>query len=113
MGELNVELMERVMDRILTDPDSWTQDGYCIIGDCGTTFCFAGHAIMLAGGEINEYGAFFFNGERISPDVKAQDLLGLDTREAHRIFDTFTKNPDYLHRTVKDVINNHQSTPTP
>lgn len=41
----NIELLDRVLDHIEKNPESWNQ----AMWRCGTTYCFAGHAALLSG----------------------------------------------------------------
>jgi hypothetical protein len=45
----NAELAYRVLDRIDADPKVWDQS----VWSCGTTACFAGHAVLLSGGILD------------------------------------------------------------
>jgi hypothetical protein len=51
----NAELAYRVLDHIDADPKSWNQTDWYRETDCGTTACFAGWSILLAGGEVRNY----------------------------------------------------------
>lgn len=43
----NAQLAYRVLDVIDADPKAWDQNFW--VKDCGTTFCFAGWALVLTG----------------------------------------------------------------
>lgn len=47
----NVNLLNRTLTHIRQHPDSWDQGRW--VNDCGTAFCFAGHAVNLSGLPIN------------------------------------------------------------
>ena len=40
----NIELLDEVMEVIETYPEDWDQDAW--VAQCGTAFCFAGHAAI-------------------------------------------------------------------
>lgn len=48
----NVEKLEQVLDYIKTHPGKHDQANWAVKGACGTTLCFAGTAVMLAGYEM-------------------------------------------------------------
>lgn len=57
----NVELLNRTLDYIRTHPKEWQQSSWV----CGSSACFAGHALRLAGHVVSEgpspdYGAGIF-----------------------------------------------------
>jgi len=41
----NIEMLDRVLNHIKTNPETWNQESW----RCGTTFCFAGHTAVLGG----------------------------------------------------------------
>lgn len=134
----NVALLDAVMDRIEASPGDWNQETW---GDlvfdyvnggseynmdmepCGTTHCFAGHAVELAGlayvkavkGEyINLDGVkqgywqvqwVDLNNEKVSESIPilAKGALGLTDREVDRIFFKFTEDPLDLRILVEEV----------
>lgn len=49
----NAELAWRVLDHIDVDPESWNQGTWYRQTDCGTSACFAGWAVALAGHRID------------------------------------------------------------
>lgn len=49
----NAELAYRVVDHIDAHPELWNQGVYIGKAECGTVACFAGWAVLLAGGEID------------------------------------------------------------
>lgn len=46
---VNIDLLEATMQAIEANPDAHDQDDWYYHGECGTTYCFAGHAALLAG----------------------------------------------------------------
>lgn len=78
MTQPNAELAYRVLDHIEAHPEEWYQGRWYSELSCGTTACFAGHAVLLAGGKIVQ---------RIRPFYLAQipgsDILN-DIRDAAR-----------------------------
>lgn len=49
----NATLAYRVLDHIDAHPEQWDQSVYLGEGDCGTTACFAGWALLLSGVEMD------------------------------------------------------------
>lgn len=45
----NVPLLKQTLAHIEAHPTAWNQDAWCEETDCGTAYCFAGHAIVLHG----------------------------------------------------------------
>src|SRR5690348_5458725 len=41
----NIELLEKVLKHIEDNPETWDQGNW----RCGTSYCFAGHAVLLSG----------------------------------------------------------------
>lgn len=93
--QVNEKLIKRIVGLIELDQDAWDQREWMKERDCGTTFCFAGHAVWNAGyvtaeGAITPAGvaAASRSGFTVSPlghlaeqypfsDIAAE-LLGLD-----------------------------------
>jgi hypothetical protein len=48
----NAELAYRVLDHIDAHPEQWDQGIWIRESDCGTAGCFAGWAVLLAGGTV-------------------------------------------------------------
>lgn len=68
----NAELAYAVLDHIDANPRSWDQNTWW----CGTAACFGGHAILLAGGEIQ-----FGKGGNLAV-TGLPELAGLDIDDA-------------------------------
>lgn len=49
----NAELAYRVLDQIDAHPEQWYQGSW--VRNCGTSFCFAGWALTLAGHSLRDY----------------------------------------------------------
>lgn len=45
--DLNIELLTKVMEHIEAHPDEHDQSFWAHRSDCGTAFCFAGHAVNM------------------------------------------------------------------
>ena len=110
----NVEKLEAVLDYIRQHPEEHDQGTWAETNACGTTLCFAGTAVVLAGYRVawkewdteaylclppgDEADEF----ERI--DEVAKRILDLDDYQAKRLLlnsETF----DDVERVVKDIIN--------
>lgn len=124
--------LEAVLDYIRMHPEEHNQNQWAEQTPCGTTMCFAGTAVRLAGYPLiweipifkdDNRVAFYctvpadYTGKRIGDagnleydlacihDVATHEL-GLDYDEAHELFwesDTFAQ----VEETVKDIINNN------
>lgn len=53
MTTVNKELLKRTLQHIETHPDEWAQERWVTKTDCGTSYCFAGWALTLAGVPIH------------------------------------------------------------
>lgn len=130
----NVGLLESTLDEIRMNRDEHDQALWGMKTECGTTMCFAGHAVTLAGAELvwaghshevfntsllhNPVRRFvsdfadqcIFPGEAESENVysAATRLLDLTEMEAIRLF-LSAKTFDDVERTVKDIINAEQA----
>jgi hypothetical protein len=74
---VNAPLMFKTLDYIHEHPEAWDQGEWAARSHCGTTACFAGTAVILAGYDFD----FCYT------DVDATDVLtnGLSIREVARI----------------------------
>ena len=98
----DLALAERVFVHIQAHPETWEQGAWAHKSDCGTTHCFAGHAVALAyphavfhlatddddvPGEEYAWNVTPLDGQqpRLIRDV-AQELLGLNEGEADELF---------------------------
>jgi len=83
----NAELAYRVLDHIDADPESWDQADWGRNTGCGTRACFAGWAVLLAGGEVQtdregKWVSVTVDGERFgSVRNAAQQVLGIEDDE--------------------------------
>lgn len=46
---VNAPLMQKVLDHITAHPEEWNQDTWGTKDACGTSHCFAGHAVSITG----------------------------------------------------------------
>jgi hypothetical protein len=104
---VNVELLEKVMTFIKDHPDRHNQAVWAT--ECGTSACFAGWTILLSGGQyerLREYGNYGFtlNGELVSPEERAAEMLGISREDAAAMF-LYTYTREALELEVKDLIN--------
>lgn len=107
MTALNNELIDKVMAKIATDPEAWSQATWV----CKTTACFAGHALIESGlyeiRVISDRPCPYDDidcqcgtevaivdketGSVVNVQSRARELLGFNEGEAHRVFlDTST-----------------------
>lgn len=114
VNEKTKSLAQQIVDFIIENPEKHNQDVFFQETDCGTTMCIAGAAIMIA------YG--ITSGDKLyaDPEDIAAPLLGLDSREAARLFYT-AENERALNATMAiasgdqdkfyDVLNLWQTLP--
>ena len=97
-------LLWKVYDHIVAHPKEWDQYTFVETTHCGTTFCFAGHAVMMARPDVTVEDDRFLdrNGDEVCPEMEARRLLGLTDKEAHRLFYTFTSDPTELRDIILD-----------
>lgn len=99
---MNKELLLKVKNRILANPESFDMDDWGVYGEykgdgslelkthCGTTQCIAGHAIVASG--IKELDKPFW------PDELGAEVLDISMLDARRLFYSFewgTLSDDY------------------
>lgn len=82
---MNSDLLHEIADRIEAEPEHYDQDYYSMATDCGTSYCVAGWAIVLAKPEMLVNGRIRFHFSASPHDIAAK-LLGIDGDEAHRLF---------------------------
>lgn len=115
----NADRLWRVYDRIADDPGSWDNDNWARRWGCHTTYCVAGHAMILAGDppdldsltsvivvkgddvdEIRSVG-YTVSGALIS--TAASRWLDLTPNEVERLFYANVRSVVDLRRIVEDV----------
>jgi hypothetical protein len=98
----NTELLRRTLAHIEAHPFQWDQDSWAIRTECGTSYCFAGTALMLseiepdwreadrdeATGDLYTRWANVGGKTRLISDV-AQEALELSDSDAARLFDPY------------------------
>jgi hypothetical protein len=124
----NMPLLDAVIDRIEAEPERWDQGSWGDIREtaeeaeaCGTTNCFAGHAVIIAG--VMKMQVFkdvwrYDDEEHTSMEIrwlneageeddevadKAREVLGLTRDEADSIFYLFTTDLNQLKVQVERV----------
>lgn len=101
---MNEDLAYQVLDYIREHPAEWNQDTYV----CGTTACFAGHAILLDA--VNrELSAkvtrlTFMQASGWVCAETARELLGWNYTQSDHVFRCYTRDFGELERRVKDVL---------
>ena len=96
------ELAWLTLDYIRENPGEWDQETYF----CGSTACFAGRAILLAG--KNQPYPFWEEDSQSdlgSPGELARELLGWTRNQAYAVFMCFTTDFTILEEKVKRVLN--------
>lgn len=100
--KINDELLERTMRHIEKNPEEHDQQRY--VNDCGTAFCFAGHAAILNGAKVPtgtvvargwDWGVMpdgtaveYYDHQVESRHIEdhAADILGLDYEQSDTLF---------------------------
>lgn len=98
-------LIRRVLNQIDAHPETWDQQWFGIKTECGTAFCFAGHAVVLSGRAEPKW-TDYNDGEDVLPvwftagdndervDVLAANVLGLTDEEQLALFDVMNSRDD-------------------
>lgn len=92
----NIPLIRKTLEHIESHPEEWYQGNWAINtyspASCGTAYCFAGWALVLAGhdfGPSDNLWLFELDGRMVSNSevgVAAKNALGLTQHEANRLF---------------------------
>jgi len=94
----NPRLMRDVLAHIERNPETWNQGSWAVRTDCGTSYCYAGHAVAMVGGRINieestaevatlpEDVRDRFTREHVAISAAARAVLGLEPTTAERLF---------------------------
>ena len=101
--EKNTELAYKTLDQIRANPQGWDQNEFF----CGTTACFAGHAILIHYGlsDEDQYREWQKETNALDTIMIAREALGWNEREAAYVFGRFTTDFTELESVVKDVLN--------
>lgn len=121
MTDLNVELFDETLQHVIDYPEEHDQGVWRKVSSCGTTACFAGRALILAGvrwydndrwveadaDDDHRYCVYMYvpgEGEvRVcSTRAKAQRLLGLTEGQAAKLF-LCTVDHDEAVRVAKEI----------
>lgn len=114
----NVPLLEKVYDHIVAHPDEWSQTTWRdeAANRCGTTFCFAGLAVMLSGYEWvsddphdDDYEYVRRPGDTVQLHVShaAREELGLDDDTERLLFNGLNDLPA-LRYIIDDITSDQQ-----
>lgn len=80
----NVALLTATLEYIKAHPEEWDQKTW----RCGTTACFAGHAVKQAGARwVNQHEVITSDGRKEFIDEYASEILGLNRTESYYLFD--------------------------
>lgn len=80
---LNKELLMKVRDAILAEPNLFDMSGWKFLRDCGTTCCIAGHAVRLADPEAFER---LCSQDSLKWSNKGKEVLGLSNDRCWILF---------------------------
>ena len=120
---LNDNLMRSTMDYIRLHPEEWNQGTFGSMNEnspCGTTMCYAGTALKVAGYRIEvkdmdpdysftdrRYIRWYRPGtdQPVEPDQEAQRILGLTWDQAEEIFyaSSGVEDPEELAGIIKEA----------
>jgi hypothetical protein len=87
MTTLNIALLNKTLNAIVADPESWHQRDFL----CGTQMCLAGHALIQSGqftikakmfvrvDDVDDFHA-------VDPETDGAALLGLTGEQADHVF---------------------------
>lgn len=96
MSEINKELLAKVRDKILAEPDSYNQEVFAqSLAPCQTACCIAGHALIISGRRTVEEVLHCYEEdypEYINAGLEAAIELGLEGPMAMDVL--FTAYPD-------------------
>lgn len=100
--------MVEVLDKIKANPDTFDMRFWVRRAECGTTYCLAGHAAILAGWEPEHLAndedgtdvCIRDGGWRYIPNVAAE-FLGLSDEQAHAIFNSTASTVDELTQVIE------------
>jgi hypothetical protein len=106
---INTELLLRTLEQIERHPELWNQRDWC----CGTSHCFEGWAVTLAGGEWiddqhlkpeeEQYIPDWPAPDGILADMRAMEVLGVSLDQAIDLFDQDNTLED-LRLQVKQLV---------
>lgn len=107
----NFVMLDHVIGVIEANPEQHNQGSWATQDECGTTMCLAGWTAKIAGATILfEHGRDWSatcitpQGERETIPDFAAEVLGLDEREADRLFYT-ARDLDDIKMIVKEFAN--------
>ncbi len=89
---INIELLRGALEAVEADPERFDAQGWATRDNSGESYSLAARVCQLAGHSINwnranQWGnATFLTDGRAIPDA-ANELLGLGTIDAHKLFD--------------------------
>lgn len=106
----NAELAYKILDQIDAHPEQWVQNHWMTTTECGTAYCFAGWAVNLSGGTLQEdvYNVIVASGppeiDGLLVERAADVLLGICSRDLPEdLYDGYNCRRD-LDRIVADVF---------
>jgi len=119
----NFELVDRIFEHIERIPWKWNQRSFVApagrpiifglqrsINECGTTFCFAGFALLLTD-HLTEFGLVKMTGHSISDyESAAIEVLGITLEQADQIFygtSIDMQDIEEFKQLVKEVLSEH------
>jgi hypothetical protein len=85
---MNLEAFKRLRAHMAMQPEEAIDMGAFskhVNHPCGTSHCFAGHAILAEGGK-HERGLFWSNGNTVNPRILASRILGISDAESAFFF---------------------------
>jgi hypothetical protein len=106
---MNVDLIERTLRRIEARPQEFDMASWADFGHCGTTACFAGHAMLESGYQITGDLAYAYyrrpDGSEVGDEFdEGANLLDLTQAQARRLFYANARTPAEMRSVVEQVI---------
>ncbi len=93
--QINIPLLRKVLDHITEHPEEWEQDLWAMRRECGTSFCVAGHAAVMAGHQIRwDDGVATHTTEHATIRAVATRELGLTNLQSLRLFNADNTLPE-------------------
>lgn len=111
---LNIPLLRKVMEHIEAHPDEWDQEAWAARTPCGTTYCFAGIAVVMSGHDLM-WTPGYMKSHWVEQDVSttrgehiqevAMRELGLSLDQASAIFGAiWVETPNEMRDVVERAI---------
>lgn len=115
MTVFNADFADSVVGAIEANPAQHSQSMWAQQNECGTTMCFAGWAVTLAGAKMEffdirhdlkrAYDCTLPSGESRNISDYAAELLGVNETQREALFHNMNNDIDVIKDIVKDIAN--------